>query len=73
MNSSLILLMSTVMGKNAVELHRKDVKLTYVLNVHYGMKAEGQILFQICINIPWEIESDNAKSICHDRVMRMGE
>lgn len=61
------------MGGNAVELHRKDVKLTYGLNVHHAMKAEGQILFQICINVPWEIESDNAKSIFHDRVMRRGE
>lgn len=73
MNCSFILLTGTGMGKKAVEQHLKNPGLTYRLNVSHGMKAVGQILFQLYRNVPLEIKSDNAKSIFHSKFMWMGE
>lgn len=61
------------MGGKALGQHLKNLKLTYGLTVSHGMKAVGQILFQICRSIPLEIKPDNVKSLCHGRVMQMEE
>lgn len=71
--SNFTLSIGTGMEQKALGQHLQNLKLTYGLSVSHGMKAVGQILFQLCRNILLEIKPDNAKSLFHGRVMQMGE